>query len=128
MSDAMTGMPRLLLRVEAMLMLAGAATAYGLLVGDWPRFALLFLVPDLSMLGYLGGLRLGALFYNAAHSHIAPLILIGWGALGHGPGCVTICLIWVAHIGCDRMLGYGLKSGEGFDFGHLGRMGRAARR
>jgi hypothetical protein len=38
-----------------------------------------------------------------------------------------LALIWLAHIGIDRALGYGLKYASGFGFTHLGRIGPAAR-
>jgi hypothetical protein len=33
-----------------------------------------------------------------------------------------MALIWLAHIGMDRMLGYGLKYSGGFKDTHLGRL------
>jgi Domain of unknown function (DUF4260) len=53
--SAVTGMPRVLLRLERAAALAGAVGAYAALDGRWPLFALLFLVPDPSMLGYFAG-------------------------------------------------------------------------
>ena len=38
----------------------------------------------------------------------------------------ALALIWIAHIGLDRALGYGLKYATGFGDTHLGRIGRAA--
>ncbi len=38
----------------------------------------------------------------------------------------SISLIWLAHIGIDRALGYGLKYADGFGFTHLGRIGKAS--
>ena len=93
--------------------------------GDWKQFAMLFLAPDLSFAGYLVGPRVGAAAYNAMHSTIAPLGSGRWLALRSIPHlALTIALIWLAHIGFDRALGYGLKYGDGFGFTHLGRIGR----
>jgi hypothetical protein len=39
----------------------------------------------------------------------------------------SVALIWLAHIGFDRALGYGLKYKAGFGFTHLGRIGPAAK-
>jgi len=36
---------------------------------------------------------------------------------------LPIALIWFAHIGIDRALGYGLKYTSGFKDTHLGRLG-----
>lgn len=89
-------------------------------------FALFFLAPDLSFLGYLGGARIGAIVYNAAHTLIGPLALALLGLLLSVTGLVAAALIWIAHIGFDRLLGYGLKYGAGFGYTHLGRIGRAS--
>lgn len=35
---------------------------------------------------------------------------------------LSLCLIWLAHIGMDRMLGYGLKYPTDFKDTHLGRL------
>jgi hypothetical protein len=92
----------------------------------WWLFAVLFLAPDLSFLGYLGGARTGAIVYNAAHTLIGPVALAGTGLLLSHQVLVPLALIWVAHIGFDRLLGYGLKYAAGFSFTHLGQVGRAS--
>jgi hypothetical protein len=98
---------------------------YGVWGGSWWVFALLFLVPDLSFIAYLSDPKSGAIIYNAAHSYMAPVALMTSGfALGE-PLVLSIAMIWLAHIGFDRALGYGLKYQAGFGFTHLGRIGRA---
>jgi hypothetical protein len=91
---------------------------------SWWLFALLILAPDLSMLGYLAGPRVGAVAYNALHILIAPLILGIAGVLLAAPITTAVALIWIAHIAIDRALGYGLKLPTGFRDTHLGRIGR----
>ena len=118
------GTPRTLLRLEGLAVLGGALIAYDQSGAGWGAFALLFMLPDLSMLGYLRGARTGALLYNAAHSYLGPAVLTAFGALAPQPVALTGGLIWLAHIGFDRMLGYGLKYPEGFGATHLGRIGR----
>ena len=120
---AASGVPRLLLRLEGAATLAGAVFAYGALGGGWGMFALLFLVPDLSMLGYLAGRRAGAISYNAAHNLLGPAMLAALGIATSAHGLLAVACIWVAHVGFDRMLGYGLKYGSGFGDTHLGRLG-----
>lgn len=117
---AATGTPRLILRLEAASVMVAALAAYARVGEGWLTFAVLFLVPDLSMLGYLGGRKLGAAAYNAGHSYLLPAAL---GAIGLGlsqPPLVGIALIWIAHIGFDRLLGYGLKYPTAFGHTHLG--------
>ena len=82
-------------------------------------FALLFLVPDVSMMGYLANVRAGAVIYNAIHTYVGPLLLAGYsvGTAQHTP--LLLSLIWIAHIALDRMLGFGLKYPTGFKDTHL---------
>ena len=112
------------LRAEGMAALLVALMLYAQVGGGWLLFALLFLVPDLSMLGYLSGPRLGAHLYNAVHSYVGALLLGGAAFLLDHPLLLSLNLIWVAHIGGDRALGYGLKFRSGFQDTHLGRIGR----
>jgi hypothetical protein len=121
---AATGGPRALLRLEGAVLLVAACLGYAQLGGSWGWFAALFLVPDLSMLGYLAGPRFGAASYNVAHSYLTPAVLAVLSAQLGFPALLFGALIGVAHIGFDRMLGYGLKYGTAFGDTHLGRVGR----
>jgi hypothetical protein len=114
-----TGVPNLVLRVEGAVLLVAAATAYAWIGADWGLFALLFLVPDVFMLGYLRGPRLGAILYNAGHSTILPFLTIGLGLMSPERAALAVGLIWTAHVGFDRALGYGLKYATGFRRTHL---------
>src|SRR5689334_14653561 len=119
---AVDGGVRTLLRTEGLVLLIAAVAIYERIAGSWGLFALLFLAPDLSFAGYLLGPRIGALAYNTAHSTVGPLALAAIGiALNHHLA-LTLALIWLAHIGFDRALGYGLKHAQGFGFTHLGRI------
>jgi hypothetical protein len=122
-TGAVTGTPLMMLRLEGAAALAGASLAYSTIDGRWGVFAMLFLVPDLSMLGYLAGRRVGAACYNAAHSYLGPAILaaIGTAMSVHTP--LFAACIWAAHVGFDRLLGYGLKYGTSFGDTHLGHRG-----
>jgi len=114
--------PRALLHAEGLAVLAAACIAYRHLGGSWTQFAVLFLAPDLLMLGYLFGAGTGAWVYNTGHTYVAPLLL---GALAYGvvmPSLYPLCAIWAAHIGFDRLLGYGLKYGTAFRDTHLARV------
>ena len=115
---------RLWLRLEAAGLLCAALALYAAYGLGWGVFALGFFAPDLAMLGYLAGPRVGALAYNLAHTTLGPLALTGLGWAAESRGLVAAGLIWAAHVGADRMLGYGLKSPEGFGITHLGRIGR----
>jgi hypothetical protein len=124
---AVTGGPALLLRLEGAVELVVAIALYAHLGGSPGVFAAWFLLPDLSMLGYLAGPRAGAAAYNAAHALLGPAALAAASVLFAVPALVLVALVWVAHVGFDRMLGYGLKYGLGFGDTHLGRLGRKGR-
>jgi hypothetical protein len=123
---AATGGVALLLRLEGLAVLAAAASAYAFVGGSWPLFALLLLAPDLAMIGYRFGPVVGAVAYNAAHTDLAPAALGAAGLALGAPTMQALALIWIAHIGLDRALGYGLKYATGFGDTHLGRIGRSA--
>ena len=125
MSGIVTGAPNLLLRLEGLFVFIGACTAYALVGASWWLFAVLILAPDLSMLGYLAGRKAGAAAYNLAHWYGLPFACMGWGVFLHVPLALAVGLIWAAHIGADRALGYGLKYADGFGVTHLGAKGQA---
>jgi hypothetical protein len=103
--------------------LAGAACVYGYGGHSWWWFLILFLVPDVSFSGYAFGPRSGAILYNIFHSYVGPVAL-GVGLCLAGKS-TAIPLIWAAHIGLDRFLGYGLKYPSCFGDTHLGKLGAA---
>jgi hypothetical protein len=90
----------------------------------WWLVPALILLPDLAWAGYLGGTRIGAVIYNAAHATPLPAVLIGLGWWQHRPLVLALGLVWLAHIGLDRLQGYGLKYGNSFQHTHLGILGR----
>jgi hypothetical protein len=111
---------RTILRLEALAVLAACLAAYQRLDGAWVPFLALFLLPDLSMVGYLRDARLGARLYNTMHNYALPLALCALFWLISGAVPSALWLVWPAHIAFDRSLGYGLKADAGFRFTHLG--------
>lgn len=114
-------------RAEGALVLAAALALY---VAGGPAFGpgwalLLFFAPDLSFAAYLAGPRVGARIYNAVHIYGFGAALLALGVLLALPALSGLGLLWLAHSGFDRMLGYGLKLPQGFHDTHLGRIGRA---
>jgi hypothetical protein len=119
---------QLLLRLEGLGVVVVTALLYARIGVSWWLFAALWLVPDLSMLGYLAGSCRGARVYNAMHTYVGPAALGVCAYLLHANVvALAIALIWANHIGVDRLLGYGLKYGDGFGFTHLGRVGKEPR-
>lgn len=125
MTGATTGGVTLVLRLEGALVLLICLFAYAELGAGWPTFAWFFLAPDIALLGYLAGPRIGAAAYNSAHSYIGALATFAVGVSVGSATTVVAGLIWASHISFDRMLGYGLKYSAGAGFTHLGRIGRA---
>jgi hypothetical protein len=119
--NSVTGAPRALMQLEGLAMLAAATAAYAQTGQGWWLFALLLLVPDISMLGYLAGPRAGALTYNLGHTYLLPAGLVALGLWLAAPLATALGLIWLAHIGMDRAVGYGLKYPDAFTHTHLGR-------
>ncbi len=93
---------------------------------DWWWFAIFFLAPDLSMVGYLAGSRVGAITYNFVHHKALAISLYVAGLLLANPLLQFVGLILLAHSSFDRVFGYGLKYPDGFQHTHLGMIGRAA--
>jgi hypothetical protein len=123
---AVTGAPLVWLRLEGMAALALAALLYCRGGHSWILCAVAFLAPDLSLVAYTAGPRVGAIGYNAAHSYVGPALIAAIALVTGRPPVAA--LIWAAHIGLDRVLGYGLKYPTAFEFTHLGRLRGRRRR
>jgi hypothetical protein len=120
--DAVQQLPRTLLRLEGLAVGAGATVVYFDAGHPWWLFVVLILAPDLSALGYLTGESTGAVTYNLAHTYVWPVALAVIGIVAQVDLATELALIWAAHIGFDRALGYGLKYPSGFKDTHLQRI------
>ncbi len=111
------------LRTENGLILLGSLAAYFLVLkASWLLFLLLFILPDLSLIGYARGIKFGAISYNLAHTYLAPVLLAVFGLSLSQPLLLSFSLIWSAHIAQDRLRGFGLRYIEKFDDSHLHRV------
>jgi p-aminobenzoyl-glutamate transporter AbgT len=115
-----TGRPLRWLQLEGLALLVGALLLFATTHQPWWLVPATILVPDLAMAGYLGGSKLGALAYNVGHSTVLPTALALIGVHTHRPLVLAFGLLWLAHIGMDRALTYGLKYDTGFKHTHLG--------
>lgn len=111
------------LRIESLGLLFASLGMYASTDGSWLLFVGLLLAPDLAMLGYLAGSRVGAFSYNVAHLYLWPALLLALWAVGVAAWALAPGLIWAAHIAMDRALGYGLKEPDAFKHTHLGWIG-----
>ncbi len=114
------GPVRALLRLEGLAVLGASVFFYAHLHASWLSFAEFFLAPDLVFGAYIFGPRFGAMGYNTAHSTIGPLALGCLALAAQAPLLIAAALIWLAHIGFDRALGFGLKYPDAFGHTHLG--------
>jgi hypothetical protein len=115
-------LPARLLRLEGLAVAVGALVLYFDAGYGWLVLLLLILAPDLSALGYLAGPRVGALTYDLAHTYAGPVALGVVGVLAGAGTATQLALVWLAHIGVDRFVGYGLKYPTGFRDTHLQRV------
>ncbi|MDP9264645.1 MAG: DUF4260 domain-containing protein [Chloroflexota bacterium] len=122
--DVVTGTVRALLRLEGCAALILAVAIYFAQGGSPWLFVPLVLAVDVSMVGYLANARVGAVTYNALHSWVPGVLVLGLG-LWTADGTLTIAgTILAAHVGMDRLFGYGLKYPTAFADTHLGRIGK----
>jgi hypothetical protein len=90
----------------------------------WWAWILLFLAPDISMIGYIINNRVGAFTYNLFHHQLVAVIVCGIGLLLRQPYVELAGLVLLGHSSLDRLMGYGLKRPEGFKFTHLNNIGQ----
>lgn len=121
---ALQGSPLVLLRLEGLVVAVLSFVLYARTGASWWLFAALWLAPDLSLLAYLYTSCWGARCYNAAHTYVVPGVLVVAALLFGAKAQLPVALIWINHIGADRLLGYGLKYSNGFGWTHLGRLGK----
>lgn len=123
-APSVAGLPKVLLRLEGAAIFVVSVLLYARLDRSWWLFVILVLAPDLGMLGYVRGTRVGAAAYNLFHTYVWAAALAVIGVIAEQGLLLALALIWFAHIGFDRALGYGLKYPAGFEHTHLGRIGR----
>ena len=115
-------MNKKLIQLEGMIVMALGLYLYFTSGYSWWIFLLLLFVPDISMAGYMINTKAGAYLYNASHTFIAPLLLLLIGMMLSIDSLLMVGLIWMVHIGMDRMMGYGLKYETHFKDTHIQRL------
>ena len=112
------------MRLEGLAGLVAGIVVFGQLGGVWLLLVPAVLLVDVSMVGYLRNPRLGALTYNLAHQWATGLAVLGCGLAAGVPMLALAGTVLIAHVGMDRVAGYGLKLPTDFRDTHLGRIGR----
>jgi hypothetical protein len=115
-------LPRLLLHAEGLVIAVAGIALYFYADHPWWLLLALALAPDLSIIGFAAGPRVGAAAYDAAHTYALPLALATVGVIAESDWPLQVGLIWLIHIGVDRAIGYGLKYPTGFKDTHLQRV------
>ncbi|NMP24553.1 DUF4260 domain-containing protein [Sulfobacillus sp. DSM 109850] len=115
-------MNKILLRTEGLVVLASSIYFYFNLEFRWPALVILLLAPDLSALGYVKNNKVGSVLYNLFHTYSVPIAIIICSVAIHSHISLMIGLLWAAHIGMDRMFGFGLKYPTKFQDTHLNRI------
>lgn len=115
-------MNKKLIRLEGLVVLSLGTYLYFASGFGWVAFFLLLLLPDVFMIGYAVNARIGAYLYNFAHTLTVPLLVLLAGFIFSADFLMMIGFIWTAHIGMDRMMGYGLKYASEFKDTHIQRL------
>ncbi|HLR02676.1 MAG TPA: DUF4260 domain-containing protein [Virgibacillus sp.] len=113
-------MTKIILHFEGFVIFISAIIAYGVAGYSWWLFVVLLLAPDISMLGYLKNAKVGAYVYNIFHTYVIAFLILGLGYVIDSESVIAIGVIWIAHIGMDRLFGFGLKYTDSFQSTHLG--------
>jgi hypothetical protein len=115
-------LPHMLLRLEGLAVLIAAVVLYFHKDFRWILFVALILAPDLSAAGYAFGPKVGAIAYDVAHTELFAVALGTVGVVAGSSAATKVALIWLAHIGADRLVGYGLKYPTAFKDTHFSRI------
>ena len=119
------GAARTWLRLEGLAMGLAGLALYAWAGGSWLLLLPLFLLPDISAIGYLANARVGSHTYNLLHNWLPGVAVLGLAVSLQSTPLLLAAAILIAHVGFDRALGYGLKLPTSFQDTHLGRIGRA---
>ncbi|MFA5895251.1 MAG: DUF4260 domain-containing protein [Candidatus Shapirobacteria bacterium] len=115
--------------IEILLRLEGAAIFllslwfYQKTGGTWLQFGILLLLPDITIVAYKWGNKVGAIVYNLVHTYSLTLMMMIWGWFLQDKFVMSLGIAFTAHIAIDRFLGFGLKHFTGFRDTHLGKIG-----
>jgi hypothetical protein len=119
-----TGAVRTWLRLEGLAAFVIGLALFGASGGIWLLLVPLLLLPDVSAVGFFASPRIGTFTYNLFHNWVPGIVTLGIGVWLDSPTVMLAAAILIAHVGMDRVVGYGLKLPNSFHDTHLGRMGR----
>ena len=117
-----------ILKLEELAMLGISIYLLYFMGAPWWCYLLLALGPDISMIGYAGGNKIGAVAYNLFHHKGIAIALFFTGWMLKDTTLMIAGIILFGHSSMDRVFGYGLKFNDGFEHTHLGMIGKAAKK
>lgn len=126
-NGSVTGQPKLWLRSDGLVMLIASLILFATTNKPWWLVPVIIFLPDLFMVGYLKNTRIGSWTYNAGHSYVLPTVLSLVSLKNDSSTSLALSLLWFAHIGMDRVFGYGLKYPNSFKNTHLGSLDQSRR-
>ncbi|HDR7782567.1 DUF4260 domain-containing protein [Bacillus sp. FSL M8-0063] len=115
-------MQKRIVHFEGLAVLLATIYTYSIYEFSWIIFLVFLLAPDVFMLAYGINNHVGAKIYNIFHTYIISTLIVMIGFFFKIDTVIMIGLIWTAHIGMDRMFGYGLKYEKGFKDTHIQRL------
>lgn len=113
-----------LLRLEEIGLIALGCYFFSLTGYSWWIFILLFLAPDIGMVGYLVNVTTGAFIYNLFHHKGLAAVVVICGLIANEPILILAGSVLFSHAAFDRVFGYGLKFSDSFKHTHLGWIGK----
>jgi Domain of unknown function (DUF4260) len=113
-----------IIKLEELAMFGLCLYALSIFHVDWWWYLIILLGPDISMLGYFAGNKAGAACYNLFHHKGIAVAIFVAGLILPNVFIQLIGIVLFGHSSMDRTFGYGLKTGEGFKYTHLGVIGR----
>ena len=116
-----------LIRLEEIALFVLSIYVLYTLKAQWWFYLLLLIGPDISMLGYLAGPRVGAIAYNLFHHKFTAIVFFLVGIISSPWMMQVIGAVLFGHSSFDRIFGYGLKYYSGFSDTHLGTIGPKTR-
>lgn len=117
------GKPKFFLQLEGVVLFVASLILFASTHQPWWWVPTLLFLPDIFMIGYARSAKFGAFTYNIGHTYLLPAMVTIYGLHGNRPLVLGVGLIWLAHIGMDRLFGYGLKYDDNFKHTHLGTIG-----
>ena len=87
---------------------------------SWWLWIILFLSPDIAMLGYAINKKAGGVTYNIFHHKGVAISIAITGFLLKNDTLILTGTLLFAHASFDRIWGYGLKYMDDFKHTHLG--------